>query len=96
MLYEFRHEDTGEIAEFDFPMKTAPRIGDVVRRKTGRWRRIASGVQVDSGNHRQYPYVSNALPRNHAGCKLTHQGKPIVESRRHERNLMSRFGYARD
>lgn len=47
-----------------------------------------------------YPYVSHSLPRNMAGCKLNPAGKPIIESKAHERNIMAGAGngdrYKRD
>lgn len=42
------------------------------------------------------PYVSNRLPRNLKGCRCTPDGKPIIESRSQERNIMARDGYARE
>jgi hypothetical protein len=46
-----------------------------------------------------YPYVSNALPTTIKGCKMVQQKnkngslsrpKPLIESRRHEREVMAR------
>lgn len=44
----------------------------------------------------QYPYVSNRLPRHLAGCPTDKQGKPVILSQAHEREVASRHGYTRD
>jgi len=97
MKYEFEDEE-GIIHEISMPMSEAPSIGSIIHRDGRLMRRIASlSVQVDTGTVRsQYPYVSNALPRNLAGCKVDRLGKPIVESKRHEREIMARHDYAKD
>jgi hypothetical protein len=41
---------------------------------------------------RKYPYVSNQLPRGMKGCRHTKVGKPIIESKTHERNIMAGGG----
>lgn len=97
MKYEFEDED-GKIVEISMSMAEAPSIGSIIHRDGRALRRIASvSVQVDpAANRSQYPYVSNALPRNLAGCRVDSKGKPIVESRRHEQEIMARHGYAKD
>jgi hypothetical protein len=37
----------------------------------------------------KYPYVSSRLPRNLEGCRCTPEGKPIVESKSHEANILA-------
>lgn len=96
MKYEFTDDD-GNLVEIEMPMRDAPSIGSIIERDGRRLTRIASAMQVDPGTNRsQYPYVSNSLPRNLAGCKTTKLGKPIVESKRHEREVMARHGYEKD
>lgn len=57
----------------------------------------AEGTQVDSKPlDSMYPYVSNRLPRNLEGCKTDTNGKPVIMSKRHEREIASRHGYARE
>jgi hypothetical protein len=97
MKYEFQDPD-GNVVEIDMPMRDAPSIGSIIERDGVRLTRVPSlSVQVDPATNRsQYPYVSQALPRNLAGCKTAKGGKPIVESKRHEREIMSRHGYVKD
>lgn len=103
MIYEFIHEPTGEIVEVHFPMGSAPTIGEEILHGGRIVRRIAStkGNEINTHpNSSQYPYVSNALPRTIArdgSCKLVREKKgsrrlkPLVESARHERELMAKF-----
>jgi hypothetical protein len=97
MKYEFSDSD-GNVIEIDMPMRDAPSIGSIIVCDGKELTRIPSmSVQVDPATNRsQYPYVSQALPRNLAGCKTAKGGKPIVESKRHEREIMSRHGYVKD
>lgn len=44
----------------------------------------------------QYPYVSKRLPRCLEGCMTNDKGQPVIESRRHEREIMARHGYSRE
>ncbi|MGD9631424.1 MAG: hypothetical protein AB7V18_19465 [Pyrinomonadaceae bacterium] len=57
----------------------------------------AEGTQVDDRPlDSKYPYVSNRLPRNLEGCKTDHNGKPVVMSKKHEREIMAKHGYSRE
>lgn len=95
-LYSFIDE-SGAVAEFMYSMKEAPSIGTTVSIDGREWTRVVSDFTVDPGTNRsQYPYVSNALPRNLEGCPTNSQGKPVIMSRRHERNIASMHGYAKD
>jgi len=95
--YAFVDESTGEMCELVFAMKDAPAIGSTVMVDDRKWTRVISDFQVDPATNRsQYPYVSNALPRNLEGCKTNRLGKPVIMSRRHERNIMAKHGYAKD
>lgn len=95
MLYPFQKPD-GTVIEASFPMVNAPRIGDYVTIDGERCRRVASTTQVGVNPSATYPYVSSQLPRNLSGCKVDRLGKPIITSRRHEREIEARHGYERD
>lgn len=96
MKYEFL-DDSGDVVELDLPMREAPSIGSEIVIDGRRLVRIASMMQVDPGTNRhRYPYVSHALPRRLPGCSTTREGKPIVMSKRHERNIMSQHGFEKD
>jgi hypothetical protein len=45
---------------------------------------------------RGYPYVSSRLPRDLPGCKHDSLGKPIIMSKRHEREVMARHNLKRE
>lgn len=97
MIYEFE-DPNGQIIEISFSMACAPVIGSIISHNGMDLRRVVSAsVQVDPGTCRgQYPYVSHSLPRGLDGCKVTRDNKPIVMSKRHERNIMAQHGYAKD
>lgn len=95
--YAFIDESTGESCELWFAMKDAPSIGTTVEVDGKRLVRVAGDFQVDpAANRSQYPYVSSSLPRNLAGCPTNSQGKPVIMSRRHERNVMAQHGYEKE
>ena len=73
-------DEVGKIRELNYSMKDVPSIGDVVFVDGEQFTRIAS----------------QSLPRNLKGCKTDRTGHPVVQSRRHERNIMSEHGYAKD
>ena len=96
MKYEFLDPDQN-VVEISMSMADAVSIGDNIMHNGQQLTRIASMVQVDGGMCRsQYPYASTALPRKLEGCKHTPLGKPIVQSKRHEREIMSRHGFEKD
>jgi hypothetical protein len=96
MKYEFEDEN-GNLVEINLPMREAPSIGSIITHDGRTLRRIASLVQVDPATNRsQYPYVSTALPRRLEGCRTDKKGKPIVTSKRHEREIMARHGFEKD
>jgi hypothetical protein len=96
-IYPFKNEVTGEIKEVIYSMTDAPSIGTTVLFDGIGYVRISSDFTVDDGfNRYQYPYVSNSLPRKLNGCDLTAAGKPIIMSRRHERNIASMHGYDKE
>jgi len=96
MKYEFLDE-SGNVVELEMLMRDAPSIGTIITHDGRRLTRIASMMQVDPATNRhQYPYVSTSLPRNLEGCGTTRHGKPIVMSKRHEREIMARHGFEKD
>ncbi len=96
MLYEFLDAD-GNVVEIAMSMRDAPPIGSIIEHEGRQLTRIVSDMQVDPGTNRsQYPYVSHALQRRLEGCKTTRDGKPVVMSKRHEREIMSRHGFEKD
>ena len=98
MIYDFVNDTTGKTVELHYSMADVPSIGEIIEHEGERLRRIA-GCQIDAGIDAKvhgYPYVSSSLPRNLKGCDTNRQGKPIVKSRRHEREVISRHGYSRD
>jgi hypothetical protein len=94
-IYLFRTED-GELVEHHFPSRKAPRIGKTVMIGGQRCTRAPSfrvGTAPESKSN--YPYLSNSLPRTTKGCKMkadpkTGRKKPLIESRRHEREVMAK------
>lgn len=50
--------------------------------------------QVKSGQ--QYPYASRRLPRGLEGCPTDSEGRTVIQSPRHEREVMARHGYERE
>lgn len=96
MTYEFIDE-TGNVVEIAMSMRDAPSIGSIITHEGRQLTRIASSMQVDPGTNRhQYPYVSSSLPRRLEGCKTNRQGKPVIMSKRHEREIMARHGFEKD
>jgi hypothetical protein len=96
MKYEFLNS-TGNVVEIEMMMRNAPSIGSIISYDGEELTRIASSLQIDPGTNRhQYPYVSTSLPRKLEGCKTTTQGKPVIMSKRHESEIMSRHGFEKD
>tara|TARA_R110000824_G_scaffold6213_2_gene28756 strand:+ start:12244 stop:12540 length:297 start_codon:yes stop_codon:yes gene_type:complete len=98
MIYEFVNIETGESRELHYQMGSAPVIGEIIKKNGEEYRRVSS-FQVDSGIDAKvhgYPYLSNSLPRNLEGCDTNRQGKPIITSRNHEKEVISRHGYERE
>ena len=53
---------------------------------------IPAAINAKAKFDGMYPYVSHSLPRNMKGCRHTPAGKPIIESKAHERNIMAGGG----
>jgi hypothetical protein len=89
--YDFVNE-RGEPVEAFYPMSGVPSIGATVEHPDhGRITRVAMAAQV-SPNHctGTFPVVSHSLPRGLEGAPHDHRGRPIILSRRHERELCAR------
>lgn len=96
MIYEFKDQN-GNHVELSMSMAEAPSIGAIITHEGRTLTRVASAMQIDPATNRsQYPYVSTALPRKLEGCRTDRSGKPIIESKRHERNIMARHGFEKD
>ena len=98
-MYEFSRESDGKVVEFHFRMADAPSIGSVIERDGVKYTRLVSDSQlsseIDIVTHK-YPYVSRSLPKNLPGCDSNNKGQPIITSRRHEREIMGRYGLERE
>jgi hypothetical protein len=97
-MYEFQLVGGAEKIERFFPMSQAPAIGKRIQHNGKTYMRIVSVAQIDAdvaNRARGYPYVSSALPRNLPGADHTADGKPIIRSRTHEKNVMAQHGLVR-
>lgn len=100
-MYEFQLVGGVEKVERFFPMAEAPAFGTRITVDGKSYIRIASVAQIDADVKNRvhgYPYVSHTLPRNTdlAGCKHDHRGRPIIESRTHEKEVCAQTGRIRD
>lgn len=98
MFYEFITDD-GEVIEARFPMKSAPKLGGVYTVTNGRGEKVKATRIVSQPTVRGdpwRPYVSSRLPRGLEGVKHTPDGKPIIETRAQERDIMAKCGYERE
>lgn len=98
MIYEFMTDD-GEIVEASYPMRRAPKVGNVytVTNTAGekvKATRIMSLPQVRGDPWK--PYISSRLPRNIEGVNCTPAGKPIIETKAQEANIAAKLGYERE
>ncbi len=97
--YDFKRESDGKIVEMFYLMSKVPSIGEVVNVEGENYTRLVSDYQVsaevETVTHK-YPYVSRSMPKNLAGCETNKKGQPIITSRRHEREIMGRYGLKRD
>jgi hypothetical protein len=96
MIYEYKYEDTGEVVERHQSIHEDA-LTEIDGRKVTRL--FGLGLGTNEGtvtNDRKYPYASSRLPRGLEGCKTDRNGKPIITSKKHEREIMARHGYARE
>ncbi len=97
--YDFKRESDGKIVEMSYTMSKVPSIGEVVTVEGENYTRLVSDYQVSAEVEtitHGYPYVSRSMPKNLPGCETNSKGQPIISSRRHEREIMSRHGLKRD
>ena len=98
-MYDFKRQSDGKVVEIFYSMSTVPSIGKVVTIEGEDYTRLVSDYQgsaeVETITHK-YPYVSRSMPKNLAGCETNKKGQPIITSRRHEREIMGRYGLKRD
>ena len=98
-MYDFKRESDGKVVEIFYSMSTVPGIGKVVTIEGEDYTRLVSDYQVSAEVEtitHKYPYVSRSMPKNLPGCETNSKGQPIISSRRHEREIMSRHGLKRD
>lgn len=97
--YDYQFTDTGAVIEVFQSMRDEP-LAEIDGRSV---KRVISSPQLmglDTGRRRdKYPYVSNALPTTIQGTKMVRQKrrdgtwsrkKPLIESAKHEREVMAR------
>jgi hypothetical protein len=98
-MYDFKRQSDGKVVEIFYSMSTVPSIGKVVTIEGEDYTRLVSDYQVSAEVEtitHKYPYVSRSMPKNLAGCETNKKGQPIITSRRHEREIMGRYGLKRD
>lgn len=101
MLYEFIAED-GTIIEEPHSMKNAP---DEIEREGKKYKRVAfsrsnkvffADAQVATTTH-GYPRTDVTLPKgDDVGGGMDPEGRPIIKSQAHERDVMARYNMKRD
>ena len=98
-IYAFVTDNGKEVESF-FNSSDVPSIGDTVEIDGAKCTRVASFVLDAAGINRkthQYPYVSKALPRNLPGVgNYDKQGRPVIRSQSHERNVAAEHGYVKE
>lgn len=105
-IYQYQHEETKEIIEEVMPMnidhpEQIERNGKIFKRVWGGFR-----AQDKANACNEYPYVSlrhshvfkeGDAPRADATVAgIHHKNVPIVTSKKHERELMSKYGLTRE
>tara|TARA_R100001594_G_scaffold67913_2_gene102221 strand:+ start:919 stop:1221 length:303 start_codon:yes stop_codon:yes gene_type:complete len=98
-IYLFVNEKGQEVESF-FSSDSAPRIGDEVEIDGSKCTRVASFILDSAGIERKthkYPYVSRALPRNLPGVEnYDKQGRPVIKSQSHEKNVAARHNMIKE
>lgn len=96
-IYLFKDKDNNNV-EHLMSSGDVPSIGEKMVIDGKECTRMASFIIDTAGIDRKthkYPYVSRSLCRNAGGCKTTKDGKPIVTSQRHEREVAARHDMER-
>ena len=104
-IYTFKREVDGEPVERFIPMRLAPKIGDVIDIDGEPCRRTVSchlGLTDDNRTFARYPYVGHSHRRKEhqrkevlACSKFDKQGRLIVRSAKHERQIAAIEGMKR-
>lgn len=78
MMYEFKNVETGELAEFDYPILRAPGIGSVVTRGGVNYKRLPSSPSVSvSANVR---VVAETIQPNHPDApRVDSEGRAMFD-----------------
>lgn len=101
LTYSYECKECGGL--FDLSVKSkeefldarpkCPSCGSVSVRRANPAPYHASLTAGKSRMDAKYPYVSRRLPRNvFRNCRHTKDGKPIIESKAHEREIMAGAG----
>ena len=99
--YEFVTKD-GEIKTKQFRMSKAPPLGTEILIAGEVCKRIIStDIELPTQDAQRkfgpkYPYKANSMARWRRNCEHTKTGVPIIESARHEREIMGQEGLTRD
>lgn len=98
-LYAFVDENGNE-HELFYNSSDVPSIGSTVEGDGKVLTRVASFILDTAGIERKthkYPYVSRALSRNLEGVgSYDGQGRPIIKSQSHERDVAARHGMIKE
>lgn len=98
-IYAFKTASGQEVESY-FPADEAPSIGSEVEINGALCTRVPSFVLDSAGISRkthQYPYVSRALPRKLPGVgDYDNQGRPVIRSQSHERDVAARHDYVKE
>lgn len=93
-IYTYIDEDGNEI-DLMKPVSKMDPIGTVIEHEGRKLTRVFCGSIDAAGIARKtwgYPRASEQLPRGLSGCKHDAKGRPIITSRKHERELTARHG----
>lgn len=84
---------SGEVRDFFYPMREAPSIGETVEIDGQTWTRLPSAAHIGVEPARsRYPIESISLPPTVPGCKISKNGRPIIRSQEHARQIADTHG----
>lgn len=99
-IYEYMDVNTGEIIELFKPVSKCDSIGSEIHHDGRTLRRLVGDSQISAGVEtvvQKYPYTSLQHCRRMEGAgAYTKDGKPIITSRRNEREFMAMHNLERD
>ena len=99
MLYTFKNEATGELVDLPYSSDSVPRIGEEIQHEGQTLVRVFSGLINSEAVARvthQYPFVSRSMPKGSVPDSCDKEGRPVIRSRAHEREVFARTGYRRE